>query len=424
MTNDKSGVWEIGKNSGANAMADENPVNDENKSPHGEPQMRTWQLAVIVFCTITTLAFGQERTEQNSQGQPSQSRASRSPNRGFNFATILKRQDADKDGKLTRDEFRGPKQFFDRVDADKNGIVTADEARQFAKRAGRRGTPNGRAVRDPRQANRQRHRVPENVKAYKNLEYAKAGDKTRSLDLYVPEHSKTTPPLLVWIHGGGWRNGSKERINPMFLRLTGDGYAAASLNYRLNGLEAHPEHTHDCKGAIRWLRAHAEQYGYDASRIGVGGGSAGGHLVLMLGMTADVKELEGNVGGNLNQSSRVQAVVDLYGPSEFPLFAKTSERFRTKHPQSKELWKSASPLSYLSKDDAPVLIFQGDQDHTVPMSQSELLYERYQKAGLESSLHIIRGAGHGGPLFNSQQQFDLVKAFLDKHIRQIKELRK
>jgi acetyl esterase/lipase len=365
---------------------------------------RTFQLILCVSVSMMLggIADGQQRSETQAQRG------------GVNFATLMARQDKDKNGKLSRDEFRGPKQFFDRMDADGDGSLTVDEIKQAAAKyrgqfAQRPNTP---------QQTRRGPQVPDGVKAHRDIEYAKIGEESLRLDLYVPEKSDTKPPLLVWIHGGGWRKGSKEGVNPSFIRLTAEGYAAASINYRLNGLQAHPEHTHDCKGAIRWLRANADKYGYDVSRIGVGGGSAGGHLVLMLGMTAGVKELEGDIGGNLDQDSRVHAVVDLYGPSEFPLFAKNSERFRARYDDANELWKSASPLTYLTQDDAPVLIFQGDKDVTVPMSQSEILHERYQKAGLDSSLHIIKGAAHGGPQFSDLERYKLVKDFLDKQIKQ------
>jgi acetyl esterase/lipase len=242
--------------------------------------------------------------------------------------------------------------------------------------------------------------------------------KSHLVDLYVPKSDKTKPPLLVWIHGGGWRQGSKNRVYPPVLRLVRDGYAVASVEYRLNGLQAHPEHTHDCKGAIRWLRANAKKYGYDATRIGVAGGSAGGHLVLMLGMTAGVKELEGTVGGNLDQSSRVQAVVDLFGPADFTVIARKSARFRERYKQSMKFFESASPLTYLTKDDAPVLILQGTDDQLVLPIQSERLHKRYKELGLESTLHIIKGAGHSGPQFSDVERSKLVKAFFDKHIKQ------
>jgi acetyl esterase/lipase len=203
----------------------------------------------------------------------------------------------------------------------------------------------------------------------------------------------------------------------MFVRLTAEGYAAASIDYRLDGLVSHPKQIHDCKGAVRWLRANADKYGYDVTRIGVGGGSAGGHLVLLLGLSRGIEELEGDVGGNLDHSSQVHAIVDLFGPSALELFASQSDHFR----QSKapELLKSASPVTYLTKDDPPLLILHGDNDELVPLSQSEHIHKLYQEIGLESSLDVIEGAGHGGPQFSDPAHYELVKKFFDRHIKQV-----
>jgi pimeloyl-ACP methyl ester carboxylesterase len=117
--------------------------------------------------------------------------------------------------------------------------------------------------------------------------------------------------------------------------------------------------------------------------------------VLLLGLSTGVDELEGDVGGNLDQSSQVHAVVDLFGPSALELFAKKSDHFRPN--KTPELLKSASPVTYLTKDDPPILIFHGDKDELVPLSQSEHIQKEYDDMGLESSLHVIEGAGHGGP---------------------------
>jgi acetyl esterase/lipase len=258
-------------------------------------------------------------------------------------------------------------------------------------------------------------KLPENITVQRDLEYAVEDGEPLQLDLYLPNDA-TNPPLMVWIHGGGWKNGDKANVNSAILRLSTEGYAVASINYRLKDLSIHPKNIHDCKGALRWLRANADKYGYDPERVAVGGGSAGGHLSLLLGMSSGIQTLEGSVGGNTNQSTAVKAIVDLYGPSEFEAFAKESQRFSKAHEFRMEQLKDASPLTYLSADDPPVLILQGDQDKTVPMSQSTLLHERYQKAGLTSELHIIEGAGHGGPEFSDEERYQLIKAFLDKHL--------
>lgn len=258
---------------------------------------------------------------------------------------------------------------------------------------------------------------PPGVKLYSDLDYARVDGQSLLLDLYMPENKGTPPPLIIWIHGGGWKNGDKAGVNPAAIGLSGEGYAFASLNYRLSGLSSHPEQIHDVKGAVRWLRANAKRYGYDATRIGVGGGSAGGHLSLLLGLSANDKFLEGDVGGNLDQSSSVQAVLNLFGPSALQDFSDVSRRFRENKSAVPEVLHSASPLTYLTKDDPPLLIMHGDQDKVVPLSQNQNLHERYQQAGLDSTLHIISGAGHGGRVYSDAVRQRMMKAFFDQHIK-------
>jgi len=251
----------------------------------------------------------------------------------------------------------------------------------------------------------------------RDIEYAVADGESLKLDLYLPQATNSSPPLVVWIHGGGWKNGDKAKVNPAILRLVDDGYAVASINYRLKDLSIHPKNIHDCKGAIRWLRVHAATYGYDPERIAVGGGSAGGHLALLLGLGSGVDALEGTVGGNTGQSSAVRAIIDLYGPSELNIMADAQERFNRAHDFDPEQLAEASPLNYLTQDDPPVLIFHGDQDRTVPVGQSILLHERYRQLGLESELHILEGAGHGGREFSAAPRYRQIKAFLDRYLK-------
>ncbi len=251
---------------------------------------------------------------------------------------------------------------------------------------------------------------------HRDLEYAIADGESLKLDLYLPEKTKTAPPLVVWIHGGGWKSGDKAQVNRAILRLSEDGYAVASINYRLEDLSIHPKQIHDCKGAVRWLRAKAEEYGYDASRIAVGGGSAGGHLALLLGLSGGVEALEGTVGENTDQTGAIRAIIDLYGPSELSVMAETSDRFNRAHQFDTEQLAGASPLTYLTPDDPPVLILHGDQDPVVPVEQSHLLHERYQNAGLTSELHILEGAGHGGAVFSDQERYQIIQTFLERNL--------
>jgi len=190
----------------------------------------------------------------------------------------------------------------------------------------------------------------------------------------------------VWIHGGGWSAGGKEDC-PAVSFVT-KGYAVASINYRFSQHALFPAQIEDCKAAIRWLRANAKRYNLDAGHVGVWGASAGGHLVALLGTTGGVKKLEGT-GGNLDQSSRVQCVVDWFGPTDFAKMGGWQDK-----PDSpmalliggpvrdrQELATKANPITYISKDSAPFLIMHGEKDNLVPMSQSELLDGALRKAG-------------------------------------------
>ncbi len=260
------------------------------------------------------------------------------------------------------------------------------------------------------------------AKQLKNIQYAKVGDITLHLDLYLPEKVEAKPKLIVWIHGGGWRRGSKDRCP--FTWLNEHGYAVASVQYRLTDKGPFPRQIHDCKGAIRWLRANAAEHGYDAEKIGVAGISAGGHLVALLGTSGDVKALEGTVGDNLDQSSRVQAVLDMCGPSDFVKFA--SKRSLPTSPvtlllggtaaEKPEVAKLASPAHHVSKDDPPLLIFHGSKDPLVNPKQSEHLQDVYRKAKLDVSLEIIPDGGHVPRQFWDQTRRKMTLEFFRKHV--------
>ncbi|WP_437200753.1 alpha/beta hydrolase fold domain-containing protein [Planctomicrobium sp. SH664] len=234
--------------------------------------------------------------------------------------------------------------------------------------------------------------------------FATVDSKTLSLDLLLPENV-VKPPLVIFIHGGSWSQMTrKQNIVPW---LADHGFAVASIDYRLVPEAVFPSQVHDCKAAVRWLRAHAEEYGFDATRIGVAGESAGGHLAVMLGVTGDIKELEGSVGGNLNMSSRVQAIVDYYGPTDFILRSENQPE-KTEKPgspvhlllggpvkQNEGLARYASPAFHVTDNDAPLLIFHGDEDNKVLLDQSLRIVDEYRKANLEVTLEVVKGGRHG-----------------------------
>ena len=263
----------------------------------------------------------------------------------------------------------------------------------------------------------------------RDLVYANVADRALKLDLYLPRGIEASPPLIVWVHGGAWRAGSKDRCP--ILWLISEGYAVASINYRLSQEAPFPAQIHDCKAAIRWLRSRSARHGYSAERIGVAGASAGGHLVALLGTSGGVKPLEGRVGQAEKSSSDVQAVVDLFGPSNFlAMIGQPSEidHAAPDSPESRLIGgpieqhpgrvRGVNPITYVSEDDPPFLILHGSKDRIVPPSQSFLLNEALTAAGIETSLHFLEGAGHGGRRFFAEAQRDRMVHFFDRHIKQ------
>jgi acetyl esterase/lipase len=269
----------------------------------------------------------------------------------------------------------------------------------------------------------------ENTEILHNLAYARVGDKDLLLDLYLPQQAERPRPTIVWVHGGAWRQGSKE--NPRAARMTERGYAVASISYRLSQEATFPAQIHDCKAAVRWLRANAGQYNLDAARFGAWGASAGGHLVAMLGTTGDVAALEG-AGGNLAYSSRVQAVCDFFGPSDFLRMNDVSGTMDHDAPDSPESQlvggpiqdnpeavARANPITYLKPGAPPFLIVHGDRDFTVLINQSELLYEALTGAGIAATFRVVEGAGHGFHGASPEQWVEIdrwVDAFFDTHL--------
>jgi acetyl esterase/lipase len=242
-----------------------------------------------------------------------------------------------------------------------------------------------------------------------NVPYVTGGGPQQQLDLYVPTEHKNEP-LIVFVHGGGWEHGDKmgDSLNPNNLQLLWDGYAMASINYRLAAPAAvWPAQIQDCKAALRWLRAHAQQYGYDPNRIGVIGESAGGHLVAMLGATSGDKTFD--VGENLGESSDVACVVNLFGINDFTLpmpalATNVKALLGGLAPERPELARSASPVNYVHASEPPMLVVHGTADRLVPYLQAEVLVEAMEKVGAPFYFHTVVGGGHNpyfGLTFNA-----------------------
>jgi acetyl esterase/lipase len=245
-----------------------------------------------------------------------------------------------------------------------------------------------------------------NAAIQRDLVYKRVNGAVLTLDLYCPGKVSGLLPVIVWIHGGGWSKGRKEQCPAV--SLVQDGYAVASIDYRLTGVAPFPAQIEDCKAAVRWLRANAAKYNLDADRIGVWGMSAGGHLAALLGTSGGVPELEGS-GDNMQFSSRVQAVCDVAGPADLPALTNLGPKrvFAIEGllggPLEKDKAKAiaASPIHYVSKDDPPFLIVHGEADRVVPVEQSQRFYEELRKAGVNATLKILPHVGHQAVLMDA-----------------------
>lgn len=253
---------------------------------------------------------------------------------------------------------------------------------------------------------------------FSNVAYGD-GHPRQVLDIYLPPGGSAPHPVIVWIHGGGWQGGDKSTAANRAAPLMNLGFAVVGINYRYSQQASFPAQIHDCKAAIRWLRANAGTYNIDPARIGVWGSSAGGHLVALLGTSAGVLDAEGTIGGNLNRSSRVQAVADYFGPTDFfgvqgwhTNCAGTSAeeallgacladiQANQDNPEwAEEVARAhlAGPVTHVSPDDPPFYIAHGTADTTVWPEHSQLLFDLLQAAGVPSTLRWVEGAGHGLP---------------------------
>ena len=261
---------------------------------------------------------------------------------------------------------------------------------------------------------------PSTVQVLRNIEYAKPAGRSLKLDLYIPKSVAKPMPVVMWVHGGGWREGTKDI--PMVLPLVPLGFAVASIDYRLSQEAKFPAQIYDCKAAVRWLRQHGPEYGLDPGRIGAAGASAGGHLVALLGTTGDDASLDGPEG-SAGVSSRVQAVCDFFGPTNLTDLGSEYSKSQVNLVANllggsiNQNWdeaRAASPIFHVDRNSAPFFIAHGDSDPVVPLEQSEELNAALKSAGVPSTLYVVKGGGHG---FDDPAAFGGAVAFLQKYLR-------
>jgi acetyl esterase/lipase len=252
-----------------------------------------------------------------------------------------------------------------------------------------------------------------------------AGEPLR-LDLHMPDAA--APPLLVWIHGGAWENGNKSAmpLAPFVER----GFAVASLDFSPASKARFPGQVHEIKAAIRFLRAQAKRYGYDADRIGVAGASSGAHLAAVVGTSNGHAELEGALGDHRDESSAVHAIVSYFAATNLTTILAQSTPFglNIREPavtrllgaapkDAEPLARLASPVFQVDRDDPPLLLLHGDQDPQMPINQSHELEGAYEREGLEVEFIVVHGAAHGGSAFYAAANVERVAAFLRTHLR-------
>jgi acetyl esterase/lipase len=266
--------------------------------------------------------------------------------------------------------------------------------------------------------------LPAGALVHRDLAYVTQGHERQRLDLYLPKEGARVP-VIVYIHGGAFKMGNKTDDPP--LEYVARGYAVASINYRLSQHALFPAQIEDCKAAVRWLRAHATDYRLDPDRLASWGPSAGGHLAAMLGTTGEERSFD--VGEHLGHSSRVQAVIDYFGPTDFLQMDAHRPPGGMVHdgadsPESllvggaiqeyPDKVRRANPVTYIAAKAPPFLVIHGDSDPLVPCHQSQLLVSALRQAGIDVTFYTVKNGGHGG--FKDPQVPVLTREFLERHL--------
>ena len=373
-----------------------NNLNMLTKGQYAIPMIPTTRLYRVLFCFVL-LVFN----------PPFAADAYAAPSSTF-F-----RLDKNGDGKLSGDELNNaPAGLIKAIDTNGDGVITAEEDERYFLR--------GNKTRENDQTKITKSSHP----------YANNANLRQRVDVYQPlsRATKIKLPLLIFIHGGGWRSGSKDSgVRHLSAYVSSGNYVGASIGYRLSNEAQWPAQIHDCKAAIRYLKANADTLGFDVEKIAVFGTSAGGHLSCMVAVSGNAPDLEGEIGGNLKHSSSVTCGISYFGPTNFLRMNDYPGRMdhdAVNSPESmligrsiqlaKKATQKANPEAYVDKDDSPILFIHGSDDPLVAYNQSVLLSNRLKLVGVSGEIITVKGGGHGG--FKNPRIKELERLFFEVHL--------
>jgi acetyl esterase/lipase len=259
--------------------------------------------------------------------------------------------------------------------------------------------------------------VPENLDAFKDIPYKTINGQELQLDIYRKKGLREPAPTLIFVHGGAWKKGKRQDYLPYLIDYAEKGYITVTLSYRLSGVAKFPAAAQDVNCGIKWIKQHAEEYGIDPDRLALIGGSAGGHLSLLLGYGGE--EPLFNRDCEQGPDSSVKAIVDFYGPVDLTTsYAISTEQVQSfmgsRFEQDPDMYRLASPRTFISADDPPTLIFQGTIDSLVPVSQSDSLQLWLQQAGVSNEYHRLEGWPHTMDI--AQEVNDYCQFYIDRFL--------